>query len=462
MQKNFFLYEYITTREFAIICWFAIFVIWIFFHKEIRNSLLNFLKLFKSKIIQKIICSTFIYLIIVTYCLYYLNLWDFSLLKDSIVWFIFSGMVLLFRYTGKEDNLPYFKTLVFDNLKFSVFFEYIFNLYTFSFIVEFIFIPVQIFLGIMSAFSETKEEYAPVKRFFDIILSAMGIFFLFYCLVMSIIHYKEIFSHATFNAVTLPLWYSLTFFPIIYFLKIYSEYESAFIRLRTDKIENKQVCNYFKRKLICIFNFNYKELQKFTQYTFYQEMIFNEKSDVDSYITLFYKRNTLDGFNSNTGGFNPVLAEKFMKDKGFSSDYYKYIGYDEGFGEYYAFMYKRFDGTNVDAITYSIEGNQEKVLKIKLEFDEFTPDSSKNKTHSFFVDCIKSLYQKAFGKEIPKNILSAIKNKEQRKFHIKDNYYIRTNFTKYPLNHNLITYDFTIYFEITKKIKKKRKSKHKH
>lgn len=125
-------------------------------------------------------------------------------------------------------------------------------------------------------------------------------------------------------------------------------------------------------------------------------------------------------------------------------------------------MYKRFDGTNVDAITYSIEGNQEKVLKIKLEFDEFTPDSSKNKTHSFFVDCIKSLYQKAFGKEIPKNILSAIKNKEQRKFHIKDNYYIRTNFTKYPLNPNLITYDFTIYFEITKKIKKKRKSKHKH
>ena len=80
----------------------------------------------------------------------------------------------------------------------------------------------------------------------------------------------------------------------------------------------------------------------------------------------------------------------------------------------------------------------------------------------FFVDCIKSLYQKAFGKEIPKNILSAIKNKEQRKFHIKDNYYIRTNFTKYPLNPNLITYDFTIYFEITKKIKKKRKSKHKH
>lgn len=270
-------------------------------HKEIRNSLLNFLKLFKSKFIQKIICSTFIYLIIVTYCLYYLNLWDFSLLKDSIVWFIFYGMVLLFRYAGKEDNLPHFKALVFDNLKFSVFFEYIFNLYTFSFIVEFIFIPVQIFLGIMSAFSETKEEYAPIKRFFDIILSAMGIFFLFYCLVMSIIHYKEIFSHATFNAVTLPLWYSLTFFPIIYFLKIYSEYESAFIRLRTNKIENKQVCNYFKRKLICIFNFNYKELQKFTQYTFYQEMIFNEKSDVDSYITLFYKRNTLDGFNSNTG-----------------------------------------------------------------------------------------------------------------------------------------------------------------
>mgnify|MGYP004459814603 FL=1 len=135
----------------------------------------------------------------------------FFFVEDSIIWFIFSGMAILFRYTGKEDNLPSFKALVFDNLKFSVFFEYVFNLYTFSFIVEFIFIPTQIFIGIMSAFSETKEEYAPIKKIFDSILSAIGIFSLFYCLAMSIIHYKELFSSATFNAVTLPLWYSLAF-----------------------------------------------------------------------------------------------------------------------------------------------------------------------------------------------------------------------------------------------------------
>lgn len=406
----------------------------------------------------------FCYFFTITACLYKFNLWDCSLIKDSLVWFIFSGLALIFRYSQRNETVPHLRTLIADNLKFTVFFEYIFNLYTFPFLVEFLFIPSQVFIGLMIGIEGTKDKYTLVKKFFENLMVIFGLSVFIYCIYMSIIHFSEIFNITTLNSIRLPLYYSVSFFPLIFAIKITSEYQIAFIQLRIDKIENNNFRKYFKNKIKKTFKLNYAKLQNFVRYSNCQEMLFNSKEDIDAFISLYIERNTLDTFNRDYPGFNPRLAERFFEEEGFSTDPYKYNGYYEGYGEYYTIMFKRFENINIDTVSYSLEGNKENALKIKLEFDEFILDKNINKNHEYFIKCVKILYKKAFSNDIPKHILKSVENKEKKSFCIGD-YYIKTDFETYTNNPNLTSYIFIISVnqaQQKKSANKKKKVKNKH
>jgi len=443
MENSIWLYNYFTSRELALICWFLILFIILVKWKNTRIPLLNCIKILFSASVLKVIIAVSCYFILITFCLYKFNLWDFSLIKDSLVWFVFSGIALIFRSAQRNESFPHLKTLVTDNLKFTLFFEYVFNLYTFPFLVEFLLIPFQVFVGLMMGVAGTKEEYTPIKKFFESLMIIFGSFGFVYCIYMSIINASTIFNLSTLSSIRLPLYYSIAIFPLVFSIKVISEYQIAFIQLRTEKINDDKLTKYFKNRVRKTFKLNYFKLQNFVSYSNCQDMIFKSNKDIDSFIILYIKRNTLDEFNDKKPGFNPRIAERYFEEEGFTIDTYKYNGYDDGYGEYYTNMYKRFEGINVDTMSYSLQGNKECVLKIELEFDEFTLDKVINKGHNYFIKCVKILYQKAFNHNMPKDILKSVKKKEKKSFCV-DNYYIKSNIETYPNNPNLVSYTFII------------------
>jgi len=99
-------------REIAITIWlFAIFI-FMLVKREIRESLLNVIKAF-FKI--KILFSIFLMIAYTTRLLIVLHLvrlWNTSLLKDSVIWFCFTGILMCFNLVTSKKKRTFSEKLL--------------------------------------------------------------------------------------------------------------------------------------------------------------------------------------------------------------------------------------------------------------------------------------------------------------------------------------------------------------
>lgn len=177
-----FILQQFNARELAVIFWLFILILWAFSQKNIRKSFLGVLKsLFQIKILSVIIAAI-IYTVFTVLLLAKMGIWEWTLLKDTIYWFIAVAFILLINTNKVNQEKGFFITILKDNLKIILVLEFILTLYTFNLITEIILVPILVFIGAMSVVSELKKEYLPVKKLFDFILSIIGIFFIVFAI----------------------------------------------------------------------------------------------------------------------------------------------------------------------------------------------------------------------------------------------------------------------------------------
>src|SRR5690606_5512772 len=71
-----------------------------------------------------------------------LGLWNLFLLKDTIYWSVLSGTVLMYKVGQSKEPLVLLKSILIASVQFSVVIQFIANLETFSFWLEFAAIPL--------------------------------------------------------------------------------------------------------------------------------------------------------------------------------------------------------------------------------------------------------------------------------------------------------------------------------
>jgi hypothetical protein len=221
-----------TTRETAIIIWIGIITIYVLFKKQTRASIINIIRIIlKTKILLSIFFYLF-YFSVIVYFFYHVEWWDISNLKDTIIWFIFSGLPIGFVVATKKLERGFWKTLILDNLKLMVLVEFIINSFTFSLVIEFFFIlPFATMVTTLNAFSKHDEEYKNVGRLTNVILMLFGFAILFYSLYRAIIEINSIENIDTLRSILFPAVYSIISVPYMYILKLYVDYENnAIIR----------------------------------------------------------------------------------------------------------------------------------------------------------------------------------------------------------------------------------------
>ena len=89
-------------REIATAIWLLVIFILMLFKRDIRKSILDVFKaFFKIKILSSIF-FLIAYTAGIVFVLYQINFWNISLLKDTVVWFCFTAIVLCFNLvTGR-------------------------------------------------------------------------------------------------------------------------------------------------------------------------------------------------------------------------------------------------------------------------------------------------------------------------------------------------------------------------
>ncbi|MCC2510909.1 MULTISPECIES: hypothetical protein [Bacillus cereus group] len=222
-----------STREYSIILWLSIIIIFALFKngKEIGLSFLSVIKAFFNLLKNVASILMVVYLFLVIYLLSYLKIMEFEMIKDYVIWIFSAFFPAMYKVVIHRDIsvLKMFK----DLFKFSVFFMFIISEYTFNFWLELIIIvPISFILVLVSSFIdiENKTEYKQLKNIINVLLALLGFIVLYYAMISFIDSFKDVEKMIFWKKLFFEIVIFCLHIPILYFSQIFSITEQIVLK----------------------------------------------------------------------------------------------------------------------------------------------------------------------------------------------------------------------------------------
>ena len=274
-------------REIATAIWLLAIFFFMLVKREIRESLFNVINAFVK---IKILFSIFLMIVYTTgilIVLHHVRLWNTSLLKDSIVWFCFTGILMCSNLVTSEKEEDLFRKIIINNIKIVIIIEFIINTYTFSLVVELFFIPLVTLLVIMEVIAKKDKKYSSVIKIINGLYIIIGVVILFYVTSNVVSDYKSFGSLDTLRNIVLAPLLTISFLPFIYFMMLFDTYERLFVRLNLGHEKSNKLKKYAKRKIIKHCLLSLKKVNKALNVNTYNLMHTRNKEDVDEMIKVY-------------------------------------------------------------------------------------------------------------------------------------------------------------------------------
>lgn len=289
--SNVFIYlnETFNNRELAIAFWLAMFIIYILLKKDIRASLFHIIKCALNKKLIIWYITMIVYYLGILFILIKFGYWEKRLLKDTVIWFVTTGVISCGRAIGAAKDFNYFKNQLKDNIRLIVILQFISNLYSFSFISEVILIPIVTILSVFIVIIDKNKEFQNkdskiLKKILNIIQSFIGLYILFYSIEETIINIKNIIIIDEIKDISLPLILSSLFMLYIYLFCVYSSYEQLFIRLSFQKTIHDKIRLFLNIRIIAFCNINIQRINNFIERSNIMRSYVRNRSEVESLI----------------------------------------------------------------------------------------------------------------------------------------------------------------------------------
>jgi len=271
-------------REIATAIWLLVIFILMLFKRDIRKSLLDVINaFFKIKILSSIFLMI-AYTTGIVFVLYQINFWNTSLLKDTVVWFCFTGILMSFNLVTSDTDQNLFRKIIVSNIKIVIIIEFIVNTYTFSLVGELILIPVVTFIVILEVVAKTDEKDSSVAKLMNGLQIIIGIVILIFAISNVVSDYKNFGSLDTLRNFLLAPLLTISFLPFIYFMVLFATYELLFTRLNLGYEKSKKLKRYAKRKIIQHCLLSLKKVKKALNMNTYNLMHIRNEEDVDKMI----------------------------------------------------------------------------------------------------------------------------------------------------------------------------------
>ncbi len=257
----------LNNRELALGIWLIICIVLVLASKKIRGSVLNLIKIaFCAKFVA-VYFTMLIYLMTTIYILYLAGLWDLSLLKDTIIWFFFTGVVSGFKGIEAKD-FHYFKARIKDYIKATLVIEFIIHSYPFSLFGELLLLPTITTLLIFMTFLDNSpefqvEKYTIVKKMFRFLNLALSIYIIFSAMSAAFWDLNNLRSANSIKSLVLPPILSVTFLGYIYFFALFCKYEEIFVRISFGEKKSKSLIAYIKIRIIAQCHINLNKVSNF-------------------------------------------------------------------------------------------------------------------------------------------------------------------------------------------------------
>lgn len=223
--------EIFSSRELAMIMWLLVLIGIAMRSKDTRLAFLGILKIFFNWMIQTALLILVAYVVLLLAIFYKIGWWNIAMLKDTIIWFIGSGAILMFSM-NKAKDISFFKTLIVNNLKFIILLEFLINLYTFHFIWELIILPFFTLLLLLQYVAEGKKEHAVTTQVLKKVTVFFGTLLLLYVAYKTISGFNAVVTYQNALLLLLPPVLTILIIPYLYGIALYMSYESLLVRLK--------------------------------------------------------------------------------------------------------------------------------------------------------------------------------------------------------------------------------------
>lgn len=258
--------EILNNREIATLIWLAIITILGLSNKSIRESAKGVVKAFFQPVILAVVIVMLIYEGIITIPLFAIGLWFNLLYKELFIWVVGTGLVIVMNISKAKD-WKFFRNIVIEAVGLSVAIEFLIQQYSFSILVELIFLPVVVFIVMMSAVAGTRKDAHMVKKLFDFILSIIGFILLGRVIYFLVTDIGNFTTYENLMSFLLPIVLTIAFIPFIYLLAIFINYDSLLGkhgRLRHVMSRNdNDLFPYVLKKIMITCNLNLSRWWKF-------------------------------------------------------------------------------------------------------------------------------------------------------------------------------------------------------
>ena len=235
-------------REISIFIWVVLFLLWFFSKKGTRKSAISVIQAFFK--LAKWYLLMLLYIAGVVLLFYKLELWDFSLLKNTIYWSFGGAFILFFNVNKALEKEKYFFKIFKDCFKLIIVVEFLSNLYSFNIFIELLSIPILVLTGAMLAFSERKPEYKSVHKIFNGVLILYGLSVLIFSVIQISSSVKPIFTIENLKSVLFGSIMTLSLIPFLYVIALYMAYE-GFLKMKKFILkENRSLYRFVKWRII--------------------------------------------------------------------------------------------------------------------------------------------------------------------------------------------------------------------
>ena len=281
------------TREIAIGIWIVIGLLWFASLGKGRKSLIQLVRAILQWRLVIIYLAIFIYCGVTVYVLCRVNFWQWSFLKDTIMWTVLSGIGILVRYEQRNGFKNQMKKYIRDAISVTAIVVFVSSAYTFNIWVELISVPILVMFGGAQVYAENdpRSDYKRVAKFLQALFVAYGLIAISFSLRSVIGNYQDFLTTETLRNFLLPIVLLIAFIPFYYAFALYSIYEVVFIQLKWPTRNDKSLVKYLKLKLRKYVGINLFKMERFCQYRKYATPFLKSKEDVDRFFNWLTSKN---------------------------------------------------------------------------------------------------------------------------------------------------------------------------
>ena len=353
-----------SSRELAIGFWLVVVLTYLVYSDSFRPHLKQLIQCFFNIYILAPIIGLSGYIILVSYFLIEIDIWNFNQYKNVTLWFVCVGIYSLFQVWDVSKGEKYLKDLVFDLFKITTLFEFVVTFYSFNFWFEIVFIPFVTLIMLVAAISDNKPEHKIASNFLSKVIEIIGVLVIIYVVYQLFYKTEKFVNEGTVYDFMVPIILTIAIFPYLYFVMVYAKYVRIIVGLKI-RLKDEALARYTTRNIILYFKLCINCLERWNRYITLHDV--KSKCDVDNSIKRIIslmKRDKLNYPVSFDKGWSHFDARRYLKTFGLLTSYYDHL-YDDKWTASSEYL-KLGEGYFCNKIKYYIDGSEDEVKCLTL------------------------------------------------------------------------------------------------